>query len=383
MLKLVELFGGIGAIRKALVNLNIKHEVVHYVEVDSSAVVSYNAIYGEYHSPMDIRDFSMTDKVDLLFHGSPCTDFSMAGKQLGGEEDSGTQSSLLYETIRVLEELGTNRPTVVMWENVQSVLHKNHIKVFMDYLNKMEELGYVTTYATIDAKQVGIPQTRNRVYAVSILQSDIDKEYVFDVEEKELTPLLDFIQKEPQDDIYTISSPSMLKAVSLPPSAPFRERLIPIDKYVWTISRNQNRAPNAGVVPIGDGKFRFLTERECWRLMGFTDEDFDKAFAMSFKTKSRSSALYSQAGNSIVVQVLEELVRGLVKQHIISVDMVGENSTYERLSLEELNVLLDSLCKTKGLEPTGERLLNEIRKEIDSRRKQEEDIDGLDKSSNS
>lgn len=370
MLKLVELFGGIGAIRKSLINLNIRHQVVHYVEADETAVISYNAMYGDSWSPMDIREFSMAEKVDLLFHGSPCTDFSLAGERKGGVKGSGTQSSLLYETIRVLDELGENRPTVVMWENVQSVLHKNHIDVFNSYLEAMEQLGYKTTYEKIDAKQVGIPQTRNRVFAVSILQKDIESEYLFDIKEKELLDVMDFILKEPQDDMYTVTSPSMLRAVELPPSAPFRERLIPIKDYVWTISRNQNRAPNAGVVPIGDGKYRFLTERECWRLMGFTDDDFDKASNMAYKTKLRNKALYSQAGNSIVVQVLEELVRGLVVQNILKVSMAGENAKYKRLSDEELKAIRQGLYSIENIGEVVSDLSLEISKELDIRERQ-------------
>ena len=73
------------------------------------------------------------------------------------------------------------------------------------------------------------------------------------------------------------------------------------------------RIPNAGILPIGGGKYRYLTERECWKLMGFTDEDVDKALKVHPRRKGcTSSILYKQAGNSIVVNVLEAIVKELI-----------------------------------------------------------------------
>ena len=64
--------------------------------------------------------------------------------------------------------------------------------------------------------------------------------------------------------------------------------------------------PNSGVIDLGNGKYRYLTERECFRLMGFDDEDFDKLRAIYPPRKGKlSSILYKHAGNSIVVNVLE------------------------------------------------------------------------------
>ena len=86
MLKVLELFGGIGAPRKALERLNIDFKVVDYVEIDKYAVKSYNAIYNENFEPQDICEWDKDIEVDLIFHGSPCQDFSSAGKQAGGKK---------------------------------------------------------------------------------------------------------------------------------------------------------------------------------------------------------------------------------------------------------------------------------------------------------
>ena len=80
MIKVLELFGGIGACSKALERLNIEHEVVDYVEIDKYAVKSYNAMYGTNFEPQDITQWDKDIEVDLIMHGSPCQDFSLAGK---------------------------------------------------------------------------------------------------------------------------------------------------------------------------------------------------------------------------------------------------------------------------------------------------------------
>jgi len=174
-MKVLELFGGIGSPRKALKRLNIGFEVVDYVEIDKYAVKSYNAIYNENYLSQDILQWDKDLEVDLIFHGSPCQDFSLAGKQRGGEEDSGTRSSLLFETVRIVKKLN---PKYIIWENVKSVLNKKHIDTFNSYLNYLEELGYTNYFKVLNAKDFNIPQNRERVYTVSIF-NDISKSFKF------------------------------------------------------------------------------------------------------------------------------------------------------------------------------------------------------------
>ena len=102
-----------------------------------------------------------------------CQDFSVAGKQAGGDKDSGTRSSLMYETIRIVTKL---KPKYVIWENVKNILSKKHIHNFEAYLRAMEELGYKNYYQVLNAKDYGVPQNRERVFTVSILN---DKDFDF------------------------------------------------------------------------------------------------------------------------------------------------------------------------------------------------------------
>ena len=174
MIKIVELFGGIGAVRKALERENIEFESVGYVEIDKNACKSYNALYNENYSPMSVCDYHLPDyQIDLLIHGSPCQSFSSFGLKKGGVEGSGTTSSLMWETVRAIRE-AKYKPKIVLWENV-AVTTK--YPEYQRYLEKMKELGYTNSFKILNSLDFGIPQTSNRVFTISILG---DKKFDFD-----------------------------------------------------------------------------------------------------------------------------------------------------------------------------------------------------------
>lgn len=166
MIKVLELFAGIGACSKALERLGIEHEIVDAVEIDKYAIKSFNAVHGTNFEPQDITKWDKDIECDLIMHGSPCQDFSVAGKGAGGDKGSGTRSSLMYETLRIVEKL---KPKYVIWENVKNLLSQKHRHNFDAYIKAMESLGYHSKYAVLNAKDYGVPQNRERVFTVSIL----------------------------------------------------------------------------------------------------------------------------------------------------------------------------------------------------------------------
>lgn len=198
-LKVLELFGGIGACSKALKNLGIPYKIVDYVEIDKYAVKSFNAINGTNFEPQDICKWDKDIEVDLIMHGSPCQDFSLAGKQAGGDKDSGTRSSLMYETLRIVNKL---KPKYVIWENVKNVISKKHKHNFDNYINELNELGYTSYYQVLNAKDYGIPQNRERVFVISILGEH--KPFVFPPKQ-ELTLKLEDLLEEKVDEKYYLS----------------------------------------------------------------------------------------------------------------------------------------------------------------------------------
>lgn len=206
-LKVLELFGGLGACSNALRNIGVDYELVDYVDFDPFVVKSFNAIYDTNFSRTDIRDWDKDIEVDFIMHGSPCQDFSLAGKQAGGDEGSGTRSSLMYETIRIIKKL---KPKYVVWENVKNLLSKKHKHNFDKYIETLNELGYKSFYKVLDAVDYGIPQTRQRVFTISILNYDGEFEWPKPIPLKK--DVKDFLEENPDKKLFL--SNEMIKYIT-------------------------------------------------------------------------------------------------------------------------------------------------------------------------
>ena len=179
-LRVMSLFSGIGAFEKALTNLNVEYELVNFCEVDKYAAESYCAVHGEDISKnlgdittVDIE--SLSTDIDLLTHGSPCTSFSIAGLQKGGDEGSGTRSSLMWNSVEIIKH---TKPKYVVWENVPNVLSNAHKHNFDKYLDTLMYIGYTSYHKVLNASDFGIPQNRKRIYVVSI-RDDIKQSFMF------------------------------------------------------------------------------------------------------------------------------------------------------------------------------------------------------------
>ena len=312
--KILELFGGIGAIRKAFINLKIPYEVVDYVEIDKACVKSYNALFGESYKPKSVVGYKApNENIDLIMHGSPCQDFSRIGKKQGGAKNSGTRSSILFETIRIIKEM-KDKPKWIIWENVKGVLDRNMRDSFFIYLKELENLGYKSKYEILNAMDFGIPQKRERIFVVSLFG---ENNFSFNkLERKETRALSEFLENN-VSELYTMTQPYMLKFLNKGIDNSFRGRLKVIKAFSYTISTKQMRVPNSGIIDIGNGKYRYLTERECLRLMGFDDSDIDKLEEAHPRRKNcTSSKLYKQAGNSIVVDVLMAIIKEIHRMEV-------------------------------------------------------------------
>lgn len=307
MVKILELFGGIGAPRKALLDLGYDVKSIDYVEIDEKAVKSYNAMFDNSQRPQDVQGWNL--KPDILIHGSPCQDFSIAGKQQGADQGSGTRSSLLHETISIIRNFGEWRPKVVVWENVKNVLSRHMVHNFEGYLNDMQALGYTNSYHLINAMNYGLPQKRERVFVVSLLNGrkfDFGK-----MQRQPCEPLSAYLGD--YENKHLVTQPSMLRLIHGEFTNPkFKRRVDIIDDFCYTITTRQSRCPNSGVIDLGNGKYRYLTELECWRLQGFEDADYYAALQANPGIPGKLNAtLYRQAGNSMPVNVLREIFRVL------------------------------------------------------------------------
>lgn len=404
MLKVIELFCGVGSQRKALENAGIEHEVVAISEIDKYALKVYETLYGKTNNLGDITKIEKLPKADLWTYSFPCTDISISGRMQGLEKGSGTHSSLLWEVQRLLEKSKEcdELPKYLLLENVKNLVSKKFKPYFDEWLSFLESLGYKNYYKILNARDYGVPQNRERVFCVSILG---DEDYVFPEKIPLVTKLGDLLEDEVGDK-YFLSEKlincfcNMKNINGFIRGLRFRPKGKK-DEYAWTITTlpgsratdnfiiepvpcalrgrededgnySQHLEPrkdgvtntitsvqkdNVIIVPqdtkqgyalahVGDGIYtnrtaykrgvvqrnsvptlktscddvavvvedkeelislRRLTPRECWRLMGWNDEDIDKAFSSGVSERQ----LYKMAGNSIVVSCLEGIFSNL------------------------------------------------------------------------
>ena len=168
------LFSGIGAIEHALQRLGIKHEIAFAGDIDPHVKRSYFAnhpIDGERTWHDDVTTFSAKKfryKIDLLVGGSPCQSFSMVGKRAGLDDTRGT---LFYDFARVVDEC---RPRVFIFENVRGLLNHDGGRTWEIILQVFDSLGYKVHAKTLNSRNYGIPQNRERIFVVGFRDKSSD-----------------------------------------------------------------------------------------------------------------------------------------------------------------------------------------------------------------
>ena len=352
-LKLLELFGGIGAPRRALENvicsavkankinpetfsLPLALRSIDYVEVLPYAVMAYNQIFQCGPAPQDIRIWNMSP--DIVVHGSPCQDFSNEGMN-----NINSGRSILFErTLQILDPTPLNgfrelsrQPKVIIWENVPGLLWK--FKDCLDYYTDvLEEFGYVSYCKVLTASDYNIPQNRDRVFVVSILKEVPNAEqFTFPEKMIQKWKLKDFIDKKVSFDDPTVRLRDAEKAIlgqlpdgTLTVKEGTKKGYAEVQEWQiinLAIPGSKNRrgrvGDNAKTITTAprqaiyyDGNVRMLTAKEYLRLMGFKDCDYEKMRAAGITDQQ----ICTLAGNSICVPVLEALFRQLFKLGVIS-----------------------------------------------------------------
>ena len=260
---------------------------------------------------------------DLLTYSFPCQDLSTGGKTLGMKKGSGTRSGLLWEVERIL--LGLNKlhklPEYLLLENVPTLIADSNIHELNTWLSELEDLGYHNSQpAILVGTDFGVPQDRKRCIIVS------SRHHQFELNNLKKRPIPD-IHNFYFDD-YDTNPVHKAEAdeASLNPT-PSREIMWEVNKrdpvtqdtIFHTITCNLDRSNNAGMVsydgPV-DGKwkrkYRLLTSRECFHLMGYNDEEYEKLQTLGLSYRQRNKLI----GNSIVVNVLQAVFEYMFKDYV-------------------------------------------------------------------
>lgn len=362
MIKLATVFSGIGAIEQAFKRLNIEHEImlacdngeisieVDYNEelkkiknmssieqkrdyangiykkqsrkqnfVEQSYLANYKVKDDNFFYDVKMLDgIDFKNQIDLFVGGSPCQSFSIAGAR-GGFED--TRGTLFYEYVRLVKEI---QPRIFIYENVYGVLTHNRGKTWETMQNVFSELGYNYKWQILDARNYGIPQGRRRLFVVGFKNENEYKKFEFPVEKELKFTMQDFLldncaegnfQIKANGDIELIKgsqkverflSQKLIDYVMSPGTKNFyhedAEIDLPIARAILSTQGNTHRASVNNYVTT-NGHIRALEPRESLRLMGFPD---------SFNISVSRAQSYKQSGNSIVVDVLMEIVKRIM-----------------------------------------------------------------------
>lgn len=357
------------------------------------------------HNLGDMMQIKALPVCDMLTYSTPCTDLSIAGKQEGlkwscqdcgyeydpskldvdtryicpnceGNNIKSTRSGLLYEVERLLVKAkeNNNLPKYLLMENVDALVSKKYIDSFNDWIDRLENLGYNSYSQTINAKNTGIPQNRNRIFCISILKNIDTKQFEFpkpfdigirlkdllETDENVLEKyfLSDEVQRRLQitdqkfeknivgttkPEFRTIGQRDLVyqegavmgtlvatdykqpKQVLTSTNEPIHIADLCSEKFQRMHEQSRRIYSEEGIAPAmhtcGGGNtepkveknnlriVRKLTPKECHRLMGFDDIDYEncKDIGMS------DTQGYKQTGNSIVVNVIELLMEHLYK----------------------------------------------------------------------
>lgn len=315
-LKYLSLFSGIGSPEMALRDLGIDYDLVGFSEIDTRAIKAYCAIHNmtEEANLGDITKINVSElpeDIDLITHGSPCQDISIAGFKAGADEGSGTRSSLMWNTVDICRHV---RPKYIVWENVASILHESHVHNFKKYLNELSALGYVNYYQILNAKYFGVAQSRERMFVVSI-RNDITQKFEFPKRYSYEVKLRDVLDKDVDSRFFLkkILNPRKTKNyIQYDNSGKGHNsqssRLYYMDGQMCTLPKCNSGSITQVLVDEKNMVGRRITPCEAWRLMGFSNEDFIKASQSGQTVYS----LYGLAGNSIVLTVMKEIFKNLL-----------------------------------------------------------------------
>lgn len=372
-IRLATVFSGIGAIEFAMKRMHIPHSLIfacdngerdieYNLESERKKVFSFKtsiekkeyvdklylsktrsenyvkksfiANYSNFDENYYFQDIKLLDgsdfkgKVDLFVGGSPCQSFSSVGFQEGLDDARGT---LFYEYARLVKEI---QPKVFIYENVRNLLNHDHGNTWNVIKGIFESLGYHYKFAVLNAADYGIPQNRRRLFVVGF-KDDIDFNMP-PMQQKLKYSMKDFtvnncdegffksndkgeliIQKVTgvPNTKYTLS-PKLYNYVMKGGTKTFYQKPEINKEIARTLLKTMGNRHRAGIDNYVSfdgtedlGSVRMLTERECMRLMGYTDD---------YKIVVSRAQAYKQAGNSIVVDVMMAILKEIIKTKVFS-----------------------------------------------------------------
>lgn len=333
MLRIFDATGDIGTLTMALRNLNIQHQVVGLTPLDVATSQTYQHLHGK------TKCYSLTEgeslpKIDVLGYRFSTQDLSslQAIEQLSENQKLSSMLSFVCSVVQ------TQKPHYLVMEASKQLIGKTGMPRFKCWMDWLESLGYQTYYQVLDAKDYNVPQYRERLYVISILDHQDSFEFP---SPQPLTKTFRHCLEEVVDETFYLHQSfkwlpiHALEKQTAHPVAYFVSQTNPSKRYASqtiysltgvcpALSSNDYKrpikillTPTLMLHPIGEDRFetftshrqqqivRKLTPKECWRLMGLLDEDYEKTVDLPLSKTKR----YLQAGHANVLPIWEQLFK--------------------------------------------------------------------------
>ena len=312
-IKFIDLFCGLGAFHTAFNRYNIIQNDVKYTCVFACDI--NEGVRNIYEENYEIKPEGDINKInidtmpdfDILCAGFPCQSFSIAGNQKGFEDKN--RGNLFYNILEIIDK---KQPSILMLENVKNLHTIHHGETFKIIKNELENRGYNVSYKVIDSRYYSSPQSRQRIYIIC----NKNTEYIFreiknpivpvsTIIDNSITAFFDYTKKY---KLEKCSGKSMMKSklINIKTGKGGRqgERIYDITKCGPTICASSG-GPGAktGLYDF-NGKIRTLSVAETLKMFGFNQ-------TYKFESLSNKKTMLFYLGNSIVVNVLEELIKDL------------------------------------------------------------------------
>lgn len=296
-LRFIDLFAGIGGIRKGFEDSNTK--CVFSSEWDKYAAKTYEANYGEVPAG-DITKIKADDipDHDVLLAGFPCQPFSNIGKREGFAHE--TQGTLFFDVLRILKK---KQPKMFLLENVKGLLTNDKGNTFRIIMESLNSLNYSVFYKVLDAQNFGLPQRRERIVIVGF-RSDLGiNDFVFpEGATEKRVPINSILEHNPKG--YSISE--HLQKSYLFKKDDGRPQLVDFNStgQVNTLCASYHKIQRltGTFIKDGDTGIRMFSELELKRLMGFPDD---------FIVPVSRTQMYRQFGNSVAVPMMKEVAKAM------------------------------------------------------------------------
>lgn len=303
MVKIIDLFAGIGGIRLGVEQAFGSIDCVFTSEIDKYAVTTYKANFKDSHIFGDIKQIDENDVPDhdILLAGFPCQPFSQAGLKKGFTDTRGT---LFFDIERILL---AKQPKAFLLENVKQLRGHDKGRTFQTIIDHLNNAGYKVFYEILKARDFGIPQNRERIYIVGFLDHSINFDFP---KPTNLPTRVGDILDDVVDEKYTISDKlwsghKRRKELNKLNGKGFGYSLFNKDsKYTNTISARYYKDGSEILIEQENKNPRKLTPREAARLQGFPE---------GYIIPVSDAQAYKQFGNSVAVPVIKAIATEIKK----------------------------------------------------------------------